>query len=305
MIEKYRRIEKIGEGTYATVFRAQDESTGQQVALKEIRLNPEEGAPSTALREISFMRELSHGNIVKLIEVIHTPSSLCLVFELLQHDLKYLLDARRAQKKPFSLAQIQSVMYQILNGLAFCHERKILHRDLKPQNLLLSAEGHVKLADFGLARGFGIPVNAFSSEVVTLWYRPPDILLGSTNYTTPIDIWSVGCIFAELILLYPLFPGKNNQDQVRRIFKVLGTPSIELLNYLTNSPNSSTGGSIPDWISSFPFYEPIPWEKLFPSLPPSGLNLIARMLDYRPAMRISAKEALEHSFFDDLPFKTS
>lgn len=299
MIEKYKKLEKIGEGTYASVFRAQDEN-GQFVALKEIRLNPEEGAPSTALREISFMRELSHPNIVKLIEVIHTPQSLCLVFELLREDLKHLLDTRRSMKKPFSMPQIQSVMYQIISGLAFCHDRKILHRDLKPQNLLLSSDGHVKLADFGLARGFGIPVNAFSSEVVTLWYRPPDILLGSTNYTTPIDMWSIGCIMAELILLFPLFPGKNNQDQVRRIFKVLGTPSIELLNYLTNG-----SGGIPDWIGSLPFYEPIPWTKLFPSLPPSGLNLIARMLDYRPAMRISAKEALEHSFFKDLPFKNN
>lgn len=297
MIEKYKKIEKIGEGTYATVYRAQDETNGQMVALKEIRLNPEEGAPSTALREISFMRELCHPNIVKLIEVIHTPHSLCLVFELLRHDLKHLLDTRRTRATPFNIGQIQSVMYQILSGLAFCHERKILHRDLKPQNLLISAEGHIKLADFGLARGYGIPVNAFSSEVVTLWYRPPDILLGSTSYTTSIDIWSVGCIMAELILLYPLFPGKNNQDQVRRIFKILGTPSIDLLTYLTN------GNGIPEWIGTFPFYEPVSWEKLFPSLPDSGLNLIARMLDYRPSMRISAKEALEHAFFDNLPFK--
>ena len=271
MIEKYKKLEKIGEGTYATVFRAQDETTGQLVALKEIRLNPEEGAPSTALREISFMRELSHPNIVKLIEVIHTPQTLGLVFELLRQDLKHLLDTRRAQKTPFSVGQVQSVMYQILRGLAFCHEMKILHRDLKPQNLLLSAEGHIKLADFGLARGFGIPVNAFSSEVVTLWYRPPDILLGSTNYSTPIDIWSVGCIMAELILL----------------------------SYLT----SETSTWIPGWIGEFPLYEPVAWAKLFPSLPPAGLNLIARMLDYRPAMRISAKDALEHSFFDSLPFK--
>jgi negative regulator of the PHO system len=299
MIGKYKRLEEIGAGTYATVFKAVDESTGKFVALKEIRLNPEEGAPSTALREISFMRELSHPNIVRLIEVIHTSKSLCLVFELLQQDLKHLLDSRRSLKKSFSLAQIQSVMYQILSGLAFCHDRKILHRDLKPQNLLLSAEGHVKLADFGLARGYGIPVNAFSSEVVTLWYRPPDILLGSTNYTTPIDIWSVGCIMAELVLLQPLFPGKNNQDQIQCIFKILGTPSLELLNYLTNN----TG--IPSWIGDFPFYQPTSWAKLFPSLPPAGLNLIARMLDYRPTMRISAKEALEHSFFSDLPFKNN
>lgn len=297
IVEKYKKLEEIGAGTYATVFRAVDESTGQFVALKEIRLNPEEGAPSTALREISFMRELSHPNIVRLIEVIHTEKSLCLVFELLQQDLKHLLDSRRSLKKRFSLEQVQSVMYQILSGLAFCHDRKILHRDLKPQNLLLSAEGHVKLADFGLARGYGIPVNAFSSEVVTLWYRPPDILLGSTNYTTPIDIWSVGCIMAELILLHPLFTGKNNQDQIGCIFKLLGTPSIDLLNYLTNN----TG--IPDWIGTLPFYEPTKWSNIFPGLPPSGLNLIARMLDYRPTMRISAKEAMEHAFFANMPFK--
>ncbi len=291
-MERYEKLEKIGEGTYATVFKASEISTGNHVALKEIRLNPEEGTPSTALREISFMRELCHPNIVRLLEVIHTPTSLCLVFELLQQDLKTLLDARRHRKQAFNLPQVQSVMYQILSGLAFCHDHKILHRDLKPQNLLLSAEGHVKLADFGLARGFGIPVNAFSSEVVTLWYRPPDILLGSTSYTTSIDMWSVGCIMAELLLLAPLFLGKDSNDQIRCIFKILGTPSLELLTFLCGDKQ------IPEWIGSLEFYKPVRWERLFPALGPKGLNLLARMLDYRPGMRISAKEALEHPFFE-------
>ena len=291
-MERYEKLEKIGEGTYATVFKATDPTTGSLVALKEIRLNPEEGTPSTALREISFMRELVHPNIVRLLEVIHTPTSLCLVFELLQQDLKSLLDARQKLKQPFNLPQIQSVMYQILSGLAFCHEHKILHRDLKPQNLLLSAEGHVKLADFGLARGFGIPVNAFSSEVVTLWYRPPDILLGSTSYTTSIDMWSVGCIMAELLLLEPIFRGRDPQDQIHKIFKHLGTPSFELLSFLcADKP-------VPAWIGEFPFYKPRKWEQMFPGLNARGLNLVARLLDYRPEMRISAKEALEHPFFE-------
>lgn len=295
-MERYTKIEKIGEGTYASVFKAQENKTGALVTLKEIRVNADEGTPSTALREISFMRELAHPNIVRLLEVIHTPSSLCLVFELLQQDLKTMLDARRSLKSPLTVPQVQSVMFQILSGLAFCHEHKILHRDLKPQNLLLSAEGHVKLADFGLARGFGIPVNAFSSEVVTLWYRPPDILLGSTTYTTSIDMWSVGCIMAELLLLYPLFPGENARDQVRRIFKVLGTPSHDLLKYLSShNPHSP---QVPDWIGEFPFYEPVRWERLFPQLNGAGLNLLARMLDYRPTMRISAQEALQHPFFE-------
>ena len=296
-MERYTKLEKIGEGTYATVYKATDSASASSlVALKEIRLNEEEGTPSTALREISFMRELVHPNIVRLLEVIHTPQSLCLVFELLQQDLKSLLDARRELKHPFSLAQVQSVMFQILSGLAFCHDHKILHRDLKPQNLLLSSEGHVKLADFGLARGFGIPVNAFSSEVVTLWYRPPDILLGSTSYTTSIDMWSVGCIMAELLLLRPLFPGKDARDQIHRIFSVLGTPSLELLTFLCSNSNNSNG-TVPEWLSQLPFYKPVRWERLFPQLEAAGLNLLARLLDYRPGMRISAREALEHPFF--------
>jgi negative regulator of PHO system len=294
-MERYTKLEKIGEGTYATVFKASEIPSGALVALKEMRLNPEEGTPSTALREISFMRELVHPNIVRLLEVIHTPSSLCLVFELLQQDLKTLLDARRHLKQPFNLPQIQSVMYQILSGLAFCHDHKILHRDLKPQNLLLSAEGHVKLADFGLARGFGIPVNAFSSEVVTLWYRPPDILLGSTSYTTSIDMWSVGCIMAELLLLRPLFPGKDAQDQIFKIFEILGTPSSELLTFLCGGADKV----VPEWLTTkLPFCKPVRWEIKFPGVSGRGLNLLARLLDYRPGMRISAKEALEHPFFE-------
>jgi serine/threonine protein kinase len=306
MIEKYRKLDKIGEGTYATVYKAQDTTTGAIVALKEIRLNPEEGAPSTALREISFMRELAHPNIVRLLEVLHTPHSLGLVFELMQQDLKHLLDSRRSLKRPFTLPQVQSVLYQVLSGVAFCHEHQILHRDLKPQNLLLSTEGLVKLADFGLARGFGIPVNAYSSEVVTLWYRPPDILLGSTHYSTSIDMWSIGCILAELLLLYPLFPGKNTEDQVRKIFKVLGTPAPGLLQQLLAGSGSQSHGaslSVPDWIGTLPHYEPVPWARLFPQLGADGLNLLAQMLDYRPAMRITASDALEHPFFASLPFK--
>jgi len=312
MIEKYRKLDKIGEGTYATVYRAQDLTTGSLVALKEIRLNAEEGAPSTALREISFMRELSHPNIVRLLEVVHTPQTLCLVFELLQQDLKHLLDQRRNKKMPFTLPQIQSVMYQILSGVAFCHDHHILHRDLKPQNLLLSGEGHVKLADFGLARGFGIPVNAFSSEVVTLWYRPPDILLGSTHYSTSIDMWSIGCVLAELVLLYPLFPGKNSEDQIKKIFKVLGTPSIELVRYLIaggtiadedGTRERNVDQLIPDWVLNMQVYPPVQWSKLLPQLGSHGLDLLARFLDYRPSMRISAHEALTHPFFADLPFK--
>ncbi|KAI3646250.1 hypothetical protein MP228_009178 [Amoeboaphelidium protococcarum] len=274
-MEKYVKMEKLGEGTYATVFKGRLKSSQQSpsnagmiVALKEIRLNEEEGAPSTAIREISLMKELKHPHIVSLMDVLHTEEKLVLIFEFMDLDLKKYCDIavdklynqqmQLAQKSGTSLSKlplkglevsvIKSFIYQMLKGLQFCHENRILHRDLKPQNLLIkhaTIDGNpslvLKLADFGLARAFGIPVNTFSNEVVTLWYRAPDVLLGSKNYNTSIDIWSAGCILGELFnVIYPqysadgkekinggcrpLFAGKNNQDQCWRIFKILGIP---------------------------------------------------------------------------------
>jgi len=141
---------------------------------------------------------------VRLVNVLHTDRKLTLVFEYLDQDLKKLLDTCQA---PLDDLQVKKYLYQLLNGIEKCHRHKVLHRDLKPQNLLINREGLLKLADFGLARAFGIPVKNFTHEVVTLWYRAPDILLGSKNYTTSVDIWSVGCIFAEIVNRTPLFAG--------------------------------------------------------------------------------------------------
>lgn len=202
-IDKYEKIEVIGEGTYGIVYKARDTDTGEIYALKKIRLESEdEGIPSTAIREIALLKELQHPNIVRLVNVLHTDRKLTLVFEYLDQDLKKLLDNCGA---PLDQAQIKKYLYQLLNGIEKCHRHKVLHRDLKPQNLLINREGLLKLADFGLARAFGIPVKNFTHEVVTLWYRAPDILLGSKNYTTSVDIWSVGCIFAEIVNRTPLF----------------------------------------------------------------------------------------------------
>jgi len=196
----------IGEGTYGVVYKAKDTESGEIYALKKIRLESEdEGIPSTAIREISLLKELQHPNIVRLVNVLHTDKKLTLVFEYLDQDLKRLLDTCGPQG--LSSDQVKSYLYQLLNGTAKCHKHKILHRDLKPQNLLINREGTLKLADFGLARAFGIPVKNFTHEVVTLWYRAPDILMGSKYYSTSVDIWSVGCIFAELVNRRPLFAG--------------------------------------------------------------------------------------------------
>jgi len=215
--------EKIGEGTYGIVFKAEDVCNNNRlVAIKRIRLDTEtEGVPSTALREISLLKELEHSNIISLYDVIHSENQLHLVFEYLDRDLKKFMDD---YGRPLPLAWVKSYMYQILHGIEFCHAHRVLHRDLKPQNLLINVQGEVKLADFGLARTFTIPIRMYTHEVVTLWYRAPEILLGSRLYSTSVDIWSIGTIVAEMITKKALFPGDCEIDQLFKSFQILGTP---------------------------------------------------------------------------------
>jgi len=288
-MENYQKIEKIGEGTYGVVFKARSRTTGEIVALKRIRLETEdEGIPSTAIREISILKELQDPNIVRLHDVVHTEKKLTLVFEYCDHDLKKFLDA----KESLEIATIKSFLYQLLRGIAFCHERRVLHRDLKPQNLLINKDGELKLADFGLARAFGIPVRSYTHEVVTLWYRAPDVLMGSRKYSTPVDIWSVGCIFGEMVTGRPLFPGSSEQDQLIRIFKLLGTPT----------PESWPGiVELPDYRADSPMFPPQPLTSAIRSLDPVGIDLLNSMLQYDPANRVTAKAAMNHPFFNDLP----
>jgi cyclin-dependent kinase 2 len=178
------------------VYRARDAGTGGTVALKRIRLDTEvDGVPSTTIREISLLKELDHLNIVKLLDIIHTDNRLFLVFEYLNLDLKKYMEMYQV-KNGLPLPLVKSYLFQMLQGISYCHTHRILHRDLKPQNLLLSTDGLIKLADFGLARAFGVPVRTFTHEVVTLWYRAPEILLGCKYYSTEVDIWSIAGIFS-------------------------------------------------------------------------------------------------------------
>ncbi|EGR34131.1 ribosomal protein, putative [Ichthyophthirius multifiliis] len=218
-LDKYEKLEKIGEGTYGVVYKAKDKQTNQLYALKKIRLESEdEGIPSTAIREISLLKELQHINVVKLHDVIHSNKKLILVFEFVAQDLKKFMVGFK--ETGLDAKVVKSLLYQLLKGIEICHKNKILHRDLKPQNLLISDDGILKLADFGLARASGIPVKNYTHEVVTLWYRPPDVLLGSKNYSTSIDIWSVGCIFAEMVNLKALFPGNSDSDQLKKSLRL-------------------------------------------------------------------------------------
>ena len=195
-----------------------------------------EGIPSTALREITILRELKHPNIVRLLDVVLNNSKLYLLFEFIEIDLrKFLINLK---EKMLNENLVKNFLYKILDAVAYCHSKKIIHRDLKPQNILTAKNGEiVKVADFGLARAFSIPIRPYTKEVLTLWYRAPELLLGINEYSTPVDIWSIGCIFAELILKQPLFKGEYEIEQLFKIFHVLGTPNKDIWPEVETLPN--------------------------------------------------------------------
>uniref|UniRef100_A0A667H665 cyclin-dependent kinase n=1 Tax=Lynx canadensis TaxID=61383 RepID=A0A667H665_LYNCA len=288
-METYIKLEKLGEGTYATVYKGRSKLTENLVALKEIRLEHEEGAPCTAIREVSLLKDLKHANIVTLHDIVHTDKSLTLVFEYLDKDLKQYMDDCG---NIMSMHNVKLFLYQILRGLAYCHRRKVLHRDLKPQNLLINEKGELKLADFGLARAKSVPTKTYSNEVVTLWYRPPDVLLGSSEYSTQIDMWGVGCIFFEMASGRPLFPGSTVEDELHLIFRLLGTPSQETW------PGVSSNDEFKNY--NFPKYKPQPLINHAPRLDSEGIELITKFLQYESKKRVSAEEAMKHVYFRSL-----
>jgi len=217
--------------------------------------------------------------------VVNLPNKLYLVFEYLDQDLKKYMDSVTT----FDPLLVKSYIKQLLEGLLYCHRRRILHRDLKPQNLLIDRKGFLKLADFGLARAVCIPVRPYTHEVITLWYRAPEILLGSQAYSMPVDIWSAGCIFAEMLAKRPLFPGDSEIDELFRIFRTLGTPTEEVWRGCT---------SLPDFKPNFPKWSKQDLKKVIPGVDAVAIDLLESMLVYEPSQRISAKAALQHPYFN-------
>ncbi|XP_071690921.1 cyclin-dependent kinase G-2-like isoform X2 [Rutidosis leptorrhynchoides] len=224
-VDEFERLNKIDEGTYGVVYRAKDKKTGEVVALKKVKMEKErEGFPLTALREINVLLSFHHPSIVDVKEVVigSNLDSIFMVMEYMEHDLKALMET---MKQPFSQSEVKCLMLQLLEGTKYLHDNWVLHRDLKTSNLLMNNRGELKICDFGLARQYGSPLKPYTHLVVTLWYRAPELLLGTKLYSTAIDMWSLGCIMAELLSKQPLFNGKTEFDQLDKIFKTLGTPN--------------------------------------------------------------------------------
>lgn len=297
---EYDTMSKIGEGTYGVVYKAVQKFNGRVVALKKIRMETQgEGIPSTAIREIALLKELDHPGVVCLHDVvISSREFLYLVFEFLDRDMKGYLEKVIGSKRHVPLAQLKSFTYQLLDALAYCHDRRVLHRDLKPQNLLLSAEGAVKIADFGLARVFAIPMRAYTHEVVTLWYRPPEILAGSRYYSPAVDIWSLGAILAEVATREALFQGDSEIDQLFKIFQVLGTPREIQWPGVT---------ALVDIRRTFPHWQPKNLgdvlRRIADGRSPDAdfVSLLKDILTYDVKNRIGARAALSHPFLADRP----
>lgn len=287
---------KVGEGTFGEVHRAKQIRTGRLVALKKVLLRSEqEGFPITALREIKLLKSVRHPNVIELLDIcveykepsMQVPSSIFMVFPYMDHDLTALLEAPEIR---FSCGQIKCYMKQLLKGLAYLHDQGMLHRDMKGANLLINNRGELRITDFGLARWTNSHGN-YTPGVVTRWYRPPELLLGSTNYTQSVDIWGAGCILAEMFMKKPLLPGDSDIHQLELVSRLCGTPSAAVF------------GELPDWPkTSFPQCRRRVKEVLSERISDKfALDLIDAMLALDPSERPTAKAALEHSFFTQPP----
>lgn len=289
VMERYETIDRLGEGAYGIVYRARDLQTGGFVAIKKLRVsNHDEGIPACTLREISLLQELEHDHVVKLLDLSFNDTRIYLIFEFVDKDLKDYMNCVESLPCPL----VKHYMHQILEAVKYCHSKRILHRDIKPQNILIDRRGTLKLADFGLARAYQLPLQSYTHEVVTLWYRAPEVLLGGSIYGTSVDTWSIGCIFAEMVIHKPVFPGNSEIDQLFQIFRKLGTPNESLWPGVSHFPHFK---------KSFPKWKIPCLAEVLHNFDKEGIDLLEQMLNYCPRTRISARKALQHPYFNDTP----
>lgn len=305
----FKVLNVISSGTYGAVYRAQ-KADGTFVALKHVKYNSQlfaQGIPIAILREIGLLFAFKHPNLVALEQVvIDSSSQIYLVMEYIPHELKVILDENKPE---FSLGEKKALVKQLLTAVEFLHSNAIMHRDLKPSNLLYHHDGTLKLCDFGMARRILSSDDPLTGNVVTLWYRSPELLFGDSNYTTAVDMWSVGCIFAEIILRKPLFPMNTSTKLIDAIFHLCGTPDEESWPSFKSLPYANklriVKKSVPK-LDSRDLFPPLTLLHCPPNaLSDSGLDLLKRLLTLNPNRRITAKEALEHPWFTERPLPPS
>ncbi|TAQ86027.1 hypothetical protein B7494_g5647 [Chlorociboria aeruginascens] len=330
VIDRYKVIGFISSGTYGRVYKAvgRDGRLGE-FAIKKFKPGEQiqyTGISQSAVREMALCSELTHMNVIRLIEIILEDKCIFMVFEYAEHDLLQIIHHHtQPTRHPIPPATVKSIMFQLLNGCQYLHTNWVLHRDLKPANIMVTSSGEVKIGDLGLARLFNKPLHSlFSGDkvVVTIWYRAPELLLGSRHYTPAIDMWAVGCIFAELLSLRPIFKGEEakmdskktvpfQRNQMQKIVEIMGLPTKEKWPHLVHMPEFnqlstlSTSAHLKSGASSLEkwYYTTInatsatsvPTSNA--SLGAEGYKLLSGLLEYDPERRLTAQMALQHPFF--------
>ncbi|TKY55310.1 Cyclin-dependent kinase G-2 [Spatholobus suberectus] len=300
---EFEMIKKINEGTYGVVYKARDKKTGEIVALKKVKMNIQrDGFPLSSLREINILLSFNHPSIVNVKEVVVDDfDGTFMVMEYMEYDLKGLMEAK---KQPFSISEIKSLIQQLLEGVKYLHDNWVIHRDLKSSNILLNHDGELKICDFGLSRQYGSPLKPYTPVVVTLWYRAPELLLGAKEYSTAIDMWSVGCIMGEFIAKEPLFRGKSELEQLDKIFRTLGTPDEKIWPGLSKLPRVKANFVKQPYNMLRKKFPAASFTGL-PVLSELGFDLLKNLLTYDPEKRITAEAALLHDWFREAPLPKS
>ncbi|KAJ2840713.1 hypothetical protein J3B02_006182, partial [Coemansia erecta] len=294
-VNEYKKIGRIGEGTYGIVYRARHKNSNSVVALKRMRVSMDgetRGLPLSSFREVALLKKLQHKNIVNIIEIAagNSIDSIFMVMDCCECDLGTLLDSTAI---PFSQGEVKSLMQQLLFGLEYCHNHFVVHRDLKLPNMLLTKNGELKIADFGLARLFHEPRRPMTPQVATLWYRAPELILGSTEYNAAIDMWSVGCILGELLIHRPFMPGKTEQEQMKLIGEMIGAPNERIWPGFSNLPLARS--------MSFPESRYNNLKLAVRNVSTNTILLLNALLTYDPRKRINVLRALDHEYFFEMP----